>query len=359
MGKRIRRGFTLIELLVVVSIIGLLTALLLPAVQAAREAARRMQCANNLKQIGLGLHHYHSAYGSFPMGGSKNNRKTHPNSYDQWDVWSAHSAILPELDQVVMFNAINFVFAPEIDDGVSHPMNETVNLRILSLFLCPTDPFAGQWVTNSYHASYGTTTTTNYPQAGGCTGLFTVEASYSLAHCTDGSSTTIAFSEALVGDGRGFARIGNSVHPSRYRGNVYMGDDVPEPPGIRVLDASTAESSVLDGLQTCADLYRTSQGIADHRGWRWGLGVTGFTMFNTIQTPNDRQFAFGGCRFNARTSWNMDNGFVYGASSAHPGGVNVLLTDGSVRFIKDGIARRVWWALGTKSGREVISNDAY
>jgi prepilin-type N-terminal cleavage/methylation domain-containing protein/prepilin-type processing-associated H-X9-DG protein len=360
MGHRDRPAFTLIELLVVIAIIGLLLLLLMPGVQAARETGRRVQCMSALKEIGLALHNYHSINGVFPMGGSKNNRKTRPDSYDQWDVWSAHAAILPLLDQAVLFNAINFDFAPEIDDGIAHPMNSTVDLLVLGQFLCPSDPYAGQWVTNSYHGSYGTTTSSNYPQTGGCTGLFTVEVSYNLNQCKDGTASTIAFSEALVGDGRGYARIGNvAVDPSRYRGNAYMGSDIPEPPGIHVLDASTAESTVLNGMATCAELFRTSSAIADHRGWRWGLGVTGFTMFNTVQTPNDAQNPYGGCRFNTRTNWNMDDGFVFGASSAHPGGVNVLFVDGSVRFVKDRVSRRVWWALGTKSGGEAISGDSY
>jgi prepilin-type N-terminal cleavage/methylation domain-containing protein/prepilin-type processing-associated H-X9-DG protein len=359
MDKRIARGFTLIELLVVVAIIGILVALLLPAVQAAREAARRAQCTNNLKQIGLALHNYHSAYGSLPMGGSKSNRMIAPNTYDRWEIWSAHAAVLADLEQTVMFNAINWDFSPEMFDGISHPMNATVNMQVLSVFLCPSDPYVGMWVTNSYHGSYGTTTSDNYPETGGCTGLFTVEKSYNFASCTDGTSNTVAFSEAIVGDGKGNGRIGhNTTNPSRYRGNAFMGLE-PDPPGIRVLDARTAEALVLGGLETCGEQFRTTAEIADQRGWRWGVGVTGFTMFNTIQTPNDSQFAFGGCRFNALTWWNMDNGFSYGASSAHPGGVNVLLADGSVRFVGNGVARRIWWSLGTRAGSEIISSDAY
>src|SRR5262245_39434893 len=165
-------GFTAIEVLVVIAIIGILVALLIPAVQAAREAARRIQCVNNLKQVGLALHNYHESLGVFPMGGSRNNRKYTQDTYDQYSVWSAHAALLPQLEQRPLFDAINFAFAPEIGDGTAHPANETVTLRVLGIFLCPSDPHAGRANTNSYHGSYGTTTNDNYPQTGGCTGLF-------------------------------------------------------------------------------------------------------------------------------------------------------------------------------------------
>ena len=233
MHSRILWGFTLIELLVVLAIIGVLVALLLPAVQSARDSTRRLQCMNNLKQIGLALHNYHQSVGTFPMGGSKNNRKLDQDSYDQWSNWSAHAAILPSLEQSPMFNAINFDFAPEITDGVSHPMNATVNLAIVGVFLCPSDGRAGQQNTCSYHGSYGTTTNDNYPQTGGCTGLFTVEQAYGIPNCRDGTSATVAFAEALVGDGMGYGRIGhNFTDPSRYRGNVFMSATRGRPAGL-------------------------------------------------------------------------------------------------------------------------------
>jgi prepilin-type processing-associated H-X9-DG protein len=128
----------------------------------------------------------------------------------------------------------------------------------------------------------------------------------------------------------------------------------------RLLDANQNVAATMTGLQNCARQFNTTTSqIAHHRGWRWADGVTGFTMFNTILTPNDQQFRFGGCRDGCGPGCNMDDGFVYGASSAHSGGVNVLMADGSVRFVKDSVSRPTWWALGTRSNGETVSSDAY
>ena len=134
----------------------------------------------------------------------------------------------------------------------------------------------------------------------------------------------------------GYGRIGHNItNPSRYRGNVFMSATVSAPPGSRRVDAFQDKAAVLAGLEACAIAFRTTNYIADHRGWRWGQGVTGFSMFNTILTPNDHQYQLGGCRFNGMPDWNMDNGFVFGASSNHPGGVNVLFADGE-RALRQG-----------------------
>src|SRR5262245_50328186 len=130
MDRQLRRGFTLIELLVVIAIIGVLIALLLPAVQAAREAARRMQCTNNLKQIGLGLHNYESITGALPPPLVQ----TGSGSTITWtNGWSVHGRLLPFLEQAAAFNAINFTFRYSV------PENTTVSGLSVSMFLCPSE----------------------------------------------------------------------------------------------------------------------------------------------------------------------------------------------------------------------------
>jgi len=365
MAVRRKRGFTLIELLVVIAIIAVLIALLLPAVQAAREAARRSQCINNLKQIGLAMHNYHSATGVFPMGGSRSNRvyQATPTTYDDWTTWSAHALMLPYLEQTPLYNAINFNFSPEDNDGNPGPPQRTVVLALVNGFLCPSDTNAGRRNTNSYHGSYGTTTNSNlyYPNDNnnlGSNGMFTIMFSYGLRDATDGSSNTIAFGEALCGNGQGNGRIGGGGGtPSKYRGNGVMPAS-GEVGNSRVYNGSARMTEILGSLSACMASF-VNGNISDHRGWRWTDGTTGFTMFNTILVPNDSKYPIGGCRFGCSAGCNMDAGFVYGASSAHSGGANVLMTDGSVKFVKDSVNRATWFALGTREGNETISADAY
>ncbi len=134
-----RRAFTLIELLVVIAIIGVLIALLLPAVQAAREAARRAQCTNNLKQIGLAMHNYHSAMGSFPLGSilARSSVSTYGGNK-----WSVHSQLLAFMEQKAIYNALNFSVSP--NNGMGGPMNRTGRITRINTFLCPSDGLAGK-----------------------------------------------------------------------------------------------------------------------------------------------------------------------------------------------------------------------
>src|SRR5262249_9113279 len=150
-----RRGFTLIELLVVIAIIAVLIALLLPAVQAAREAARRSQCLNNLKQLGLGMHNYHQTHNTFPIGAAY--APASGTNFATWIKWGANAMLLGYLEQGAIYNAINFSFSPEPGDQAGRFINSTAYNAKLSLFLCPSDGNAGNVNINNYHASVGTT----------------------------------------------------------------------------------------------------------------------------------------------------------------------------------------------------------
>ncbi len=360
-------GFTLIELLVVIAIIGVLIALLLPAVQAAREAARRAQCTNNLKQIGLALHNYHSANSVFPMGMSKNPRMNGATmEYRNFVGWPVHAAILSFMELQPIYNNINFSLAPE-SNGFNTAVHNTVRNTLIATFLCPSDPFAGAQTPrlNSYYASSGTST---HPLRNGndnalapyfvsgdnlrfrpeTTGLFAIFGSRGMRDIIDGTTGTVAFSEALAG------RPGAG---NRYRGNFTRGATAPAGDFTNV-NAEAVPDRMLSGLQACADKWATNTDISTDVGRRWSRGHTGYTLFNVIQTPNDSRFKFGGCRFNC-PGCGTDQAFSFGASSNHSGGVNVMMADGSVRFVKDSIDRATWWALGTVAGMEVVAANAY
>jgi prepilin-type processing-associated H-X9-DG protein len=243
--------------------------------------------------------------------------------------------------------------------------------------VCPSDSYAGggQQNINDYASCFGTTGLPLYivnwsapggppyynQQPSGSTGMFTFAIPYGVKHCTDGTSNTVAYAEWLVGDGRGSA-LGGAKPPSRYRGNMSAGvASVGTDPGT-IYDAFSNPKAFLDNLQACVVQFQsTTTSITDMKGWRWGLGASGYSMFNSIQTPNDHQYPIGGCRENFQVGgapW-PDASFSIGAASNHPGGCNVLFSDGSVRFVKDSIDRMTWWKLGTKAGGEVISADAY
>lgn len=353
-------GFTLIELLVSVSIIAILIALLLPAIQAAREAARRASCANNLKQIGLALNVYHQAVGSFPLGSSKN-PMANANDYKPWGGWSANALMLPYLDQSPLYNAANFSWAA--DGQTSNPVslsflsNSTVRNTVLAGFLCPSDPGAGALRNNNYCASFGTTTTvmTDNPDPfggkhnpTGSSGLFALWVSYQMGQCSDGLSQTIAYSESLVG------RPGAG---GGYRGNVVTGlADIT--PSFQMADALQNPPAILAGLESCLQASLHGGTVNDDKGHFWSHGATNYTMFNAVQTPNDAKYPIGGCRIGYNCC-NPDLAYSAGASSQHPGGVNVLFADGHARFVTDGIDRLVWWRLSTRSGGEVVGSDQY
>jgi prepilin-type processing-associated H-X9-DG protein len=194
------------------------------------------------------------------------------------------------------------------------------------------------------------------------TGLFTIWKSYGINDVTDGTSNTMAASEALVGNGGG-GYTGAGTGPL-YRGNfVFIQGNNPPVSGL-VLDISSVPyNNVMTDLQSCASAFTQALpgSIADYRGYRWILGIPGATMFNSVQTPNEAPN--NGCRFGGPTACgvgcNTDSSFTVPATSAHPGGVNVLFADGSTRFVKNTVARKTWWAISTRALGEVVSADSY
>jgi prepilin-type N-terminal cleavage/methylation domain-containing protein/prepilin-type processing-associated H-X9-DG protein len=383
---KIQRGFTLIELLVVIAIIAVLIALLLPAVQSAREAARRIQCTNNLKQIGLAMHNYHTAINNFPQGVSASFNTANPGCF-AWSGWSAQALMLGYMEGQPIYNACNFMLDP-FSSNVSALVNGTAVYTKINAFLCPSDGNAGLLASsvqmsattaqvdltlfNSYYASVGTTTYTenavsngSTPQtcnggSQGSTGVFWYSTSYGIQNITDGTSNTVAFSEGLTGTNgqtrQNYTTGVNEGGPSGYY-DVWQTLTVPGPAPGPVMAA---------WLQTCNTNFATasaaSMTLSTNRGWLWSWGMETMTMFNTIVPPNSTQFQWASCRNGcggACDTVSADHSNITPATSNHPGGCNVMMADGHVQFIKSSISMTTWWQLGTRADGEVISSDSY
>jgi prepilin-type N-terminal cleavage/methylation domain-containing protein/prepilin-type processing-associated H-X9-DG protein len=373
--RRSRRGFTLIELLVVIAIIAVLIALLLPAVQSAREAARRAQCTNNLKQMGLAFFNYESANGTFP-----------PTSIDvpypgaaagNWIYsvsWSAIARSMPFLEQAQMYNAINFAGNFDYDD----PTNTTVSMTPISLLHCPSDPgpttdTAQYGNTGQCTTSYGTCDGDWYVWSVNWTGgnsigqmnrsMFGPNYARRIAMITDGTSNTIAASEGLIGHGQ-MRSCGNTPnYPSDPVTGTYSYTNIPAPgpASVAALAYQIANCSTPNGKA------KAGGPIGHTRAFDGGVYYSGFT---TAITPNGDPTGTSRASVNSGQVYAMDWDWVdendggptfmaLDASSQHPGGVTALFADGSVHFCKNSVSAVTWRALGTIAGGEVISSDSY
>ncbi len=331
------RGFTLIELLVVIAIIAVLIALLLPAVQSAREAARRIQCVNNLKQIGLALHNYESSQGALPPS-----VVVAPNGTAFWsNGWSAQARILPFLEQGNSFNSINFTFAYSIPD------NTTVARLTIPGFICPseqhpepkTNTSGGQFGVITYNVNSGDWYVFGGIGTSGNRGAFGPNRSRKLGDFTDGLSNTLLVSEV---------KTYQSFLTNCTLSTVLEPGQIPSP----TVDPYSAVPEYLSGA---CSLKTTGHG-------EWTDGAATETGFTTAWPPNKViKAGTPAVEVDLISKGEKSGGPTYAAiisRSFHPGGVNSLLGDGSVRFIKSTIDGITWRSLGSVAGGEVISADS-
>jgi prepilin-type N-terminal cleavage/methylation domain-containing protein/prepilin-type processing-associated H-X9-DG protein len=299
------RGFTLIELLVVIAIIGVLCAILLPAIQAAREAARRSSCSNNLRQMGLGLHGYHEAHSTFPMGYVAT---PDPDPYQTSPGWGWGAMILPQIEQSALFDSANFLLPLE------RPEIQTTRITAIGVYICPADRNPGRYVatridgspvgefqTNSYAACYGAGLDVD-DQPGAGNGLFCRNAVVRLADVRDGTSSTIALGER----GACLVRTPWAGTPSQ------------------AISSFTPGSSFLG--YHIGDIGRGAALVVAH---------VDDVNFNAPGTGPDDFY------------------------SPHPLGGNFLFVDGSAHFVRDTIDLTVLRALCTRDRGEIVPSDAY
>ncbi|CAN5913947.1 DUF1559 domain-containing protein [soil metagenome] len=374
------RAFTLIELLVVVAIIGILIALLLPAVQAAREAARRSRCTNNLKQIGIALANYESAHECYPPGrmtpdywhnGTQATSYTNYNLFNgdilpgSWTgFYSVHCHLLQFMEQTHAYVAINFerpnpsaIMSGGGRSVRSH--NYTAFALAQSSFLCPSDTYrnAGGVGENNYRYNFGGST----PYAGALStsqqnrltevsrgnGAFTIGRVLTPADFRDGLSQTVVFSERTKGTGVPSSTTmpgASDVVTWQNRSQSFDIDQLYQ-------DCGLPEARRIEGFNFTS-MGRFLEGSDYSNGWAFAWYTA--TLYNHVAPPNWKGQDCG--NWSAVVDTPGEHAII-SARSGHSGGVNGLFGDGSVRFVKDSVHLQIWRAAGTRNGGEAIGAD--
>jgi prepilin-type N-terminal cleavage/methylation domain-containing protein/prepilin-type processing-associated H-X9-DG protein len=339
-----RKGFTLIELLVVIAIIAILIALLLPAVQQAREAARRTQCRNNLKQLGLAMHNYESTFTRLPAptGGS----------------WSPQARVLPYLDQANLQQLIDFTVPLNVGTGGLAQVNLNVYGNVINrpvpTFLCPSDaqqPITtvlftsginngreANWAGINYMVSFGTATGLNYDGRFPTDGFFFENSFRNFKDVSDGLSTTIMMSETVRGNGQ------TSPGPTPLPAFPYRqsGNWTPSPSNRNPLPGWTSGGTLIENPVLASVTIGSYSGV---RGQSWIRGNPNDIAINGYLTPNSRQ-----------VDVTLHGRGFYAARSFHTGGAHALYGDGSVRFISDNVDLAAYRAASTVGGGEVAGD---
>lgn len=328
---RVRRSaFTLIELLVVIAVISILVALLLPAVQAAREAARRMSCSNNMRQIGIAMHNHHAAMNKLPPGSVAKQYPNDPSTPWTFYRWSAFAMLSPYLENTAAYQILDLSKPLYNSSFGITAENVEGSKTVVPTFLCPSDNF------RRLHASFGPT---NYAFCtgtgiGGGTpietdGIFFVNSKTRIGDILDGSSNTVALSESLLG------QAGGQITDPRY--------------GYRF----TFSAPLSD--RACANA--PTWNYTDPRGFSWANGEYRNGLYNHYYVPNSTTADcispyLGGGFPTIYTPFGWKT-----ARSLHAGGINVLRADNSLTFVANSIDAAVWTSLATRAGAEVVSVD--